>query len=64
METQGRGGGGNAGLGQLTLNITLMEVARGSALLKASLRGTVLEVKKEQDWEGNGEMEPCFYAFC
>ena len=31
-----------------------MEVARGSALLKANLRGTVLEVKNEQDWEGRG----------
>ena len=51
----GGGGGGGGGVYNLTLNITSMvEEAKGSALMKDSLRGTVLEVKKEQDWRGRG----------
>ena len=53
-----RGGEGGEGMYNLTLNITSMvEEAKGSALMKDSLRGTVLEVKKEQDWRGWGEGE-------
>ena len=33
---------------------SMVEEAKGSAFMKDSLRGTVLEVKKEQDWRGQG----------